>query len=239
MDLRLFLPEVWTRDPPRCGQAGVPEPATVLRSKSEIALCELDRLRVEGLRFGTVLADAGYGVSAAFRHNLDARGLRWAVGIVRNQKVYAADVRLVPPTGRARKPAPDREPRDAEAGLRSALAARDLAPGYEGQALGPVRRPPGAGRRRSGLGQQPAPAGRRAWLVGEWCSSGERKYYLSNLPPGTSRRALAGTIKARWVCEQAHQQLKEELGLDHFEGRSWTGLQHLRLASIVGRGGEI
>jgi SRSO17 transposase len=82
------------------------------------------------------------------------------------------------------------------------------------------------------------------WLVGEWRSSGERKYYLSNLPPRTSLRALAAAIKARWVCEQAHQQLKQELGLGHFEGRSWTGLhrhalmtciafawlQHLRLA---------
>ena len=80
--------------------------------------------------------------------------------------------------------------------------------------------------------------------MGEWRSSGERKYYLSNLPPRTSLRALVGAIKARWVCEQAHQQLKEELGLGHFEGRSWTGLhrhalmtciayaflQHLRLA---------
>ena len=80
--------------------------------------------------------------------------------------------------------------------------------------------------------------------MGEWRSSGERKYYLSNLPSRTSLRALAGAIKARWVCEQAHQQLKQELGLGHFEGRSWTGLhrhalmtciafaylQHLRLA---------
>jgi len=64
-----------------------------------------------------VLADAGYGVSTAFRHGLDARGLRWAVGIVGNQKIYASDVRLVPPTGRARKPVPDQEPRDAEAML--------------------------------------------------------------------------------------------------------------------------
>ena len=86
--------------------------------------------------------------------------------------------------------------------------------------------------------------GDEVWLVGEWRASGERKFYLSNLPPRTTRRVLAGTIKARWVCEQAHQQLKEELGLDHFEGRSWTGLhrhalmtciacaylQHLRLA---------
>jgi SRSO17 transposase len=86
--------------------------------------------------------------------------------------------------------------------------------------------------------------GDEVWLVGEWRSNGERKYYLSNLPPRTSLRALAAAIKARWVCEQAHQQLKGELGLGHFEGRSWTGLhrhalmtciafawlQHLRLA---------
>src|ERR1700687_4322846 len=52
----------------------------------------------------------------------------------------------------------------------------------------------------------------------------ERKYYLANLPAKTDLRTLAATIKARWICEQAHQQLKEELGLDHFEGRSWQGL---------------
>ena len=87
--------------------------------------------------------------------------------------------------------------------------------------------------------------------MGEWRSSGERKYYLSNLPPRTSLRALAAAIKARWVCEQGHQQLKQELGLGHFEGRSWTGLhrhalmtciafaylQHRRLKA-AGRGGK-
>jgi hypothetical protein len=72
-----------------------------------------------------------------------------------------------------------------------------------------------------------------AWLVGEWRTSGERKFYLSNLPPRTTRRALAGTIKARWVCEQAHQQLKEEFGLDHFEGRSWTGLHRHALPTCI------
>src|SRR5918998_528735 len=66
--------------------------------------------------------------------------------------------------------------------------------------------------------------GDEVWLVGEHRSSGERKYYLSNLAPDISLRRLASLIKARWVCEQAHQQLKEELGLDHFEGRSWRGL---------------
>ena len=98
-------------------------------------------------------------------------------------------------------------------------------------------------RRQNGANNRHLP-GEEVWLVGEWRSSGERKYYLSNLPPRTSLRALAAAIKARWVCEQAHQQLKQELGLGHFEGRSWTGLhrhalmtcmafawlQHLRLA---------
>lgn len=76
--------------------------------------------------------------------------------------------------------------------------------------------------------------GRQAWLVDEWRSSGERKHYLANLPPRTSMRALAAAIKARWVYEQAHQQLKGELGLGHFEGRSWTGLhRHALLCCIA------
>jgi SRSO17 transposase len=71
------------------------------------------------------------------------------------------------------------------------------------------------------------------WLVGEHRSTGERKYYLSNLPADTPLKTLAGAIKARWVCEQAHQQLKEELGLDHFEGRSWQGLHRHALMCMI------
>ena len=69
--------------------------------------------------------------------------------------------------------------------------------------------------------------------MGEWRATGEKKYYLTNHPPGTSRRTLARAIKARWVCEQAHQQLKEELGLDHFEGRTWLGLHHHALLTLI------
>ena len=94
--LRLFLPEAWTDDPERCAAAGVPDDAMVARSKGEIALAELDRLIEAGVRFGIVLADAGYGASAAFRQGLSERGLTWAVGIPRNQKVYGAG-----PTGPA------------------------------------------------------------------------------------------------------------------------------------------
>jgi hypothetical protein len=70
-------------------------------------------------------------------------------------------------------------------------------------------------------------------VVGERRASGETKYYLSNLPSEVSLKTLAATIKARWACEQAHQQLKEELGLDHFEGRSWTGLHRHALMTTL------
>src|ERR1700677_2451443 len=64
-------------------------------------------------------------------------------------------------------------------------------------------------------------------------TSGEKKYYLANMPAKTNLRTLAATIKARWICEQAHQQLKEELGLDHFEGRSWQGLHRHALMTMI------
>ncbi len=77
-------------------------------------------------------------------------------------------------------------------------------------------------------GQQHMP-GEEAWRS----SSGERKYYLSNLPATVGLKKLAAAVKARWVCEQAHQQMKEELGLDHFEGRSWQGLHRHALMTMI------
>jgi SRSO17 transposase len=140
---------------------------------------------------------------------------------------------------------PDQEPREAEAVL-AHLPWRRVT--WRHGTKGPLAARFAATRGRVGDGKTWANnrhlPGDEVWLVGEWRSNGERKYYLSNLPPRTSLRALAAAIKARWVCEQGHQQLKQELGLGHFEGRSWTGLhrhalmtcmafaylQHLRLA---------
>ena len=72
-----------------------------------------------------------------------------------------------------------------------------------------------------------------AWLLGEWRGAGERKYHLSDLAPDAPPRALAAAIEARWVREQAHQRLKQELGLGHFEGRSWTGLHRHGLMTCI------
>lgn len=89
-----------------------------------------------------------------------------------------------------------------------------------------------ATQRIGDLGNQHMP-GEEVWLVGERRANGDRKFYLSNLPVGTSLRVLTTTIKARWICEQAHQQLNEALGLDDLKGRSWAGLYRDTLMSMI------
>jgi SRSO17 transposase len=91
-----------------------PIPAARSRSNGGIVLAELDRLRTAGVRFGTVLADAGYGASAEFGRGLEAREQRWAVGLLPNQPVYDVDVQLVPPIGGKQCLVPDKAPRCAE-----------------------------------------------------------------------------------------------------------------------------
>ena len=223
-------------------RAHVPEPWRIPRTKPEMALEETDRLMAAGVRFGTVLADAGYGLSAPFRQGLSARGLLWAVGIPKHQKVYPANVSLIFPVagrGRPRKnPIPDTLSVPAEAMLADAawesLSWRNGTKGplQASFAAARIRIADGPPQRIHDKGEQHMP-GEEAWLVGEWRSSGERKYYLSNLPAETDLKTLAATIKARWVCEQAHQQMKEELGLDHFEGRSWHGLHRHALMTMI------
>lgn len=240
--LRLFLPESWTTDPDRMTRAGVPTEFQPPRSKLEIAVEEIDRLRAAGVRFGVVLADAGYGLSAAFRQALSARGLCWAVGIPRHQKVYPADVSLIFPIADRGRPRqrhiPDRISVAAETMLADATwRLVSWRGGTKGRlsahfAAVRVRIADGPPQRIGDMGGQHMP-GEEAWLVGERRAGGERKFYLSNLPLDTPLRTLAATIKARWVCEQAHQQLKEELGLDHFEGRSWIGLHRHALMTMI------
>ena len=240
LSLRLFLPKTWTGDPDGLERAGVPEAERAPRSKPEIALAELDRIRAAGVRFGPVLADARYGISASFRQALSARRLIWAVGIPRIQKVFPAEVEMIPPARRrSRQPlVPALKAVSAEAmleeqcwrmvtwrtgtkgPLKAAFAARR------------VRLADGPAVRLHGRNNQHMP-GEEVWLVGECRASGERKSYLSNLPANTPLKWLAAPIKARWVCAQAHQQLKEEWGLDHFEGRSWMGLHRHALMTLI------
>jgi SRSO17 transposase len=240
--LRLFLPESWTNDRVRLKRAGVPVEYRTARTKPEIALGEIDRATAAGVRFGGVLADAGYGLSAPFRQGLTARNLAWAVGIPRHLKVYPVDVRLIWPVAKRGRPrrrhVPDVLSMPAEDMLSDAKwQSVSWRTGTKGKlkarfAAVRIRTADGPPQRIRDKGQQHLP-GDEAWLIGEHRASGEKKYYLANLPAATDLRTLAATIKARWICEQAHQQLKEELGLDHFEGRSWQGLHRHALMTML------
>ncbi|KAB2723317.1 IS701 family transposase [Brucella anthropi] len=240
--LRLFLPDTWTNDPERMKRARVPKDRQLALTKPEIAIEEVDRVIASGVRFGCVLADAGYGSSSSFRQALSERGLLWAVGLSRRQNVYPADVDLIFPvatSGRRRQyHIPDQPPVSAQAMLSGEKWHKiSWRRGTKGRltclfAARRVRVADGHKHRMLDNRMQCMP-GEEVWLVGERRSTGEQKYYVSNLPSDTSLKILAATIKARWICEQAHQQLKEELGLDHFEGRSWTGLHRHALMTMI------
>jgi SRSO17 transposase len=207
-----------------------------------MALAEIDRAIAAGVCFGCVLADAGYGLSAPFRQGLTAHKLAWAVGIPRHLKVHPADVQMIwPVAGRGR-------PRQRHVPNIPSMAAEDMLAdarwqdiswrtGTKGKftarfAAVLVRVADGLPQQIRDKGQQHLP-GDEAWLIGEHGMSGETKYYLANLPANTDLPTLAATIKARWLCEQAPQQMKEELGLDHFEGRSWQNLHRHALMTMI------
>ncbi len=236
--LRLFLPESWTSDRKRCDAAKVPTNVRH-RPKWRIALDEIDRVIESGVRFGEVLADAGYGACGEFRRELSERNLTWSVGILRTQYVYALGTTIRLPRsaklGRRRtRQLPSRHPVAADAFIERHARFRKLTwrHGTKGALSGDfalVRVLPADGPETIGHRHLP---GEPAWLVCERRPD-EMKYYLSNLPATASERDVVRSIKARWSCELVHQQLKEELGLDHFEGRSWHGVHHHALFTMI------
>jgi SRSO17 transposase len=211
ISLGLYLPEEWAQDKARRAAAKVPEPIT-FEAKGGIALAQIDAALADGVRFGMVLADAGYSRSAGFRAGLTQRGLRWAVGVQPTQKVYPADVRLDvpadPPVGRpAKHPRPSAPSMSVvqmiEALGRKALRRCSWRSGTKGMLsarFAAVRVCVADGVLASHWQHLP---GQAAWLVCEVRSGGERKYCLTSHPAGTPRMTLVRAIKARWACEQA------------------------------------
>jgi SRSO17 transposase len=233
LDLRLYLPEGWLADADRLDKAGVPDGERRPLTKPELALDLLDRARAEGLPGSVVVADAGYGVSRDLRDGLAARELHYVVGVTSDLVAFPDRPTWVPP-----QPAPNGRPptrcRLADGspppvsvgelatrlrprkvtwreGTKGKLAARfawvSVWPGHDW-------------RQGKCAGADPV------WLLVEEQADGTIKYALSNLPADTSCRAAVRLWKSRWPVEQGYQQLKEELGLDHFEGRSWRGFHH-------------
>lgn len=243
LDLQLYLPDSWLADAKRLDKAGVPKDQRRSRTKPEIALALLDRVRAEGLPGRAVVADAGYGVSGAFRDGLEGRGLTYVVGVTEDVVVFTEQPRWVRPQTAARG-RPRTRSRLAEGNPRPValgeLAARlprrrvSWREGTKGALSGRfawARVWPGHGW-REGACADAAPV----WALIEEQADGKLKYALSNLPAGTRRLAAVRLWKSRWPVEQGYQQLKEELGLDHFEGRSWRGFHHHAAMAVLAYG---
>ena len=237
--LRLHLPEAWTESATRLAAAGVPADRQGFRTEWEIALDLLGELRAEGRPHRLVVADAGYGAVTEFRAGLEARRERYVVGLLGSESVFAEPPRwVVPPRkGRGRPPTrahlADEAPRPiavadlAERLGRTTVRWREGTTGWLEAQFARVRVRP-AHRRGDGVPAAAIPdaEGAARWLLVGWRADGTIKYALSNLPPETSLEQAVLWWKERWQVERGYLQLKDELGLDHFEGRSWTGFHH-------------
>jgi SRSO17 transposase len=231
--LRLYLPECWLKDAERLDRAGVPETHRRALSKGQIALELLDRVREEGWPGRLVVTDAGYGVAQDFRDGLEQRGLHYIVGVTEDMVVFTEEPKWVVPSwsGRGRRPTRPRLTDDSPRPVRlKELAARTplrkvtWREGTKGKLSGRFAwlrvRPAQGWQTGDCAGAEPI------WLLIEEQADGKLKYAFSNLPEGTRRLQAVRLWKSRWPVEQGYQQMKEELGLDHFEGRSWRGFHH-------------
>jgi len=237
--LRLYLPESWTSQPMRMETVRVPAEAQVPCTKGEIALDLLDQVRAEGLAHQAVVADAGYGLSVDFRRGLEDRHEQYVVGIAGKEAVFSEPPswavgpetqRGRPPTRRyvaVDTPAPVAVKQLAETLERTPLSWRQGTKGPLHAEFAWVRVWP-AHRWQHGRAADDLPdlEAEARWLLVEWRIDGSIRYALSNLPAETPLVHAVELWKTRWHVEQGYQQLKEELGLDHFEGRSWPGFHH-------------
>lgn len=228
---RLYLPRQWTDDAKRCKAAGVPK-SVGFAAKGQLAWAQIEAALAADVPQGVVLADAGYGDEAAFRDQLDARGLTYAVGVRQGTKVWWAGRQPAPAQAQARGRPRERVKRDA---AHQPISVLDLAKGLAAGAWRTVNWREGTksrlGSRFARVRCAPAQYNRpRAaqWLIIEWPLGEPRptKYFLSNLPADTAFKGLIHTLKMRWRIEHDYRELKQEVGLDHYEGRNWRGFHH-------------
>lgn len=233
---RLYLPEKWAEDLDRRAQAGIPSEIGFLE-KWRIALGEIDRLLEEGFPAAPVVADAGYGDTTEFRDALTTRGFSYAVGIKGETTLWPPGAQPLPPrpyTGRGR-PA-TRLRRDEEHRPIPARALADQLPqtawktlrwreGSKGTMVSRFAAVRVRTAHRDELRSEARPV---EWLLIEW-PVGEAeptKYWLSSVPEDVELAELVSLAKIRWRIERDFQELKDELGLDHYEGRGWRGFHH-------------
>src|SRR3954468_17954589 len=233
---QLYLPEEWADDPERRRKAGVPAEVQ-FHTKPEIALEQLARALAADLPRGIVLADPAYGNDTALRDGITALGLLYGVSIQASTTVWPPGLEPLPPKPSSGKGRPAKRLR-REAGHQP-VSAKQMAQSLPAAAYRTVNWREGS---RGALQSRFAavrvrPAHRdttlevpRAveWLLIEWPPGEDAptKYWLSTLPEDTALEDLVSLIKLRWRIERDYRELKQEIGLDHFEGRGWRGFHH-------------
>jgi SRSO17 transposase len=244
---RLYLPDVWCKDAERCREAGVPE-GTGFQTKPEIALEQIRQAMKRQVPLGVILADAGYGKGTQFRTDLTQLGLQYIVGIESNATVWRPGQQPLPAPprkpGRGATPkrlrrADDHQPvsvgqsaLDLPASAWKDIGWRQGNRGILRSRFAAVRvRPAHRDEKRT----EPRP---EEWLLIEWPkeTSEPTKYWLSNLPVGTALKPLVKLAKHRWIIERDYEELKQELGLGHYEGRGWRGFHHHATLCIAAYG---
>lgn len=218
IDFELYVPEVWTSDAERRAKAKIPTDV-VFRTKLELALLMIDRAIEDGVPKGVVLEDSAYGDSSDFRYQLRARGLEYAVGVKPNTKVWRIDSKL----RRRGEPLTVRElaqqlgakafrrctwKEGTNHSLHSRFARVRVVP-FHDDGVDPAER-------------------EDVWLVVEWPASeaAPTKFTFATLPRKMPMQRLVRTLKERWRTERVYEDLKGELGLDHYEGRTYPGWNH-------------
>jgi SRSO17 transposase len=238
----LYLPTAWTDDPARRVKARIPA-NVVFREKWRMALQLLRQVRAAGLQITAVVADAGYGDVTTLRRVLHWLKLPYALGISSTLTVFLGTpaIHAAPVVRGPRKRRPRATLVDPEAG---SMTVATLAAGLPAQAWRAITWRHGDNPPRSAqcAAVRVTPAqdwqkGRRlapeVWLLCERPDGETEKYYFINLPRRTALARLVALAHQRWPVEQQYQQLKTELGLDHFEGRTYPGWHHHVVVSAV------
>jgi SRSO17 transposase len=250
---RVYLPESWAQDRPRCRRAHIPDEVT-FQTKGEIALDLVDRARAWGVPFGVVSTDAGYGNNPGFLEALEERSLSYLCGIER-----CFGVRLPEPLRMAEESTPSpyrgrgRPSKPRPASLCTAQEVAEALPDSAWQSISwregrpgtlskqfvavRVHRATGRHGERAYCRPSRVKTGPQGWLLAERPlpgQEGKRKWYYSNLPADTPLQRLATLAHSRWIIEQFYEEAKGECGLDHFQGRRWDGLhRHWALVMLT------
>jgi SRSO17 transposase len=242
---RLYLPKEWAEDTERRDKTEVPKEIE-FQTKPEIALDQIKAAVAAKVPGVVVLADAAYGINTEFRDEISKLGLQYAVGVQSSMTVWEPGKQPSPakPRGKMGRP-----PRLLQRSTDQPVSVKQLAMSLPSSAFREITwRETGERKLRSRFAAvRVRPAHRdyekaephaEEWLLIEWprAESEPAKYWISTLPSNTKLNALVKTAKHRWIIERDYEELKQELGLGHFEGRNWRGFHHHATLCIAAYG---